>query len=198
MTDTAQFTVENLPSSGEDSTVKIVGFGPNASPNVTVLVEIDSLTGDLNVLVGNGPEHIELPKVLSEMFGSLSRLSQELANQPDFWIAIGREQAYAELRNAGVAEDQLDEAVYTVDMLGGVTAPSYAEGAPLADLFGLLFGEIEYDPLVALKDKARDELFADLKWAPSSEDVEALLRYREDGLLSIDPATGYPFIPSTS
>jgi hypothetical protein len=183
----SRFDVENLAASGTESLVRPVGFGPVFS-DTAILIEINSETGDLSVTVGNGPEHIDLPQVLSDMFHTLSHLSAELANQPDFWIAVGREQVLSEQRKE--AEAKQDE---EARLLQNTLFPNFGAAEVTFD-FELT--DVDHDVLKRLFVGDEFGEITALPRVPETPFAGGAIEYFGPG---IDPETGYPpYIPSTS
>lgn len=79
--------LSNYPAAGEESYAYEVVFGP-ASPNLTILVEVLADEGKLALVIGNGPERADIPRVLSGFFRDIADAIEGLADNPGFLDVI--------------------------------------------------------------------------------------------------------------
>ena len=70
-------TLRNYPASGVEGAVADVTFGP-ASEDFRVLITMAGASGDIDVVVGNGPPTEQLPDILPNILRELADIIEDL------------------------------------------------------------------------------------------------------------------------
>lgn len=81
--DAIDFSLENYAASGTEGILRTVGFGP-VSNMFAVLIEIDPDDESIRVTIGNGPDHEQVPWVISEVLRVIADEIEDVGSAPEF------------------------------------------------------------------------------------------------------------------